>query len=401
MKILLVIFKNVEAYGLRILHSILSSDYECKMLFINEYNTDLIIQVIKEFNPQIIGFSLVTVNFTYYKSIYSLLRQIGNFKIILGGWHPTLQPNECLSYCDIVCRGEGESIIKEIISDIENDSYQQEYIGHRVEKLNFPLPLLDKVSWSFVIEDNKIKNFDPLFNNSRYGIMIGRGCSRECTYCSNSYMKKLYPQWNKIRYRNYDTVLKELKWVTGKIPSIKTINFYDEIFKPPKEGRFDFFSRYKKEIGLPFYCLFYPGSCSEELAKELKESGLVGVWLGVQSGSQQIREKIFNRRGSNKKILEQAEIFARNNIDVRYDFIFDNPFETEKEMEETRKLIKQLPKPHSFNIFRLKFFPNTKLTQMAISSGLIGEKDIQSRFDDIVWGDIVSSEEIDKYIGGI
>jgi hypothetical protein len=95
MKILLCIFENPEAMGLRILHSIVVNKYgTCKLLFINEYNIKLILEAIRDFQPDVLGFSLVSANWDYYRIVYPFIRKAGKFKIILGGWFPTLSPDE-------------------------------------------------------------------------------------------------------------------------------------------------------------------------------------------------------------------------------------------------------------------------------------------------------------------
>jgi radical SAM superfamily enzyme YgiQ (UPF0313 family) len=395
MKILFCIFENSEALGLRILHSIVASKYgTCKLLFINEYNIKLILEAIRDFQPDVLGFSLVSANWDYYKIAYPFIRKAGKFKIILGGWFPTLSPDECKSYCDVVVRGEGERVIIQVLEDIKENKYLREYIGPRADTKNQPFPLLDNNSnrpgyWSSVIENWKLEERDPIFQNYRYGISIGRGCPHSCTYCSNNYMKNLYPNCGKIRFRDYENVFSELLWVKKKLNNLTTIVFFDEIFMPPKEGRAEFFQNYKKAINFPFYALFYPGTCTDEFAKELKQAGLAGVWLGVQSGSERIRKEIFNRYGSNERILKQAQIFSQNNINARYDFIFENPFDTVETLEETRNLIKQLPGPNTINAFRMKFFPNTEITKMALKAGLTDKEDMKRRLSE-TWRDILN-----------
>jgi radical SAM superfamily enzyme YgiQ (UPF0313 family) len=118
------------------------------------------------------------------------------------------------------------------------------------------------------------------------------------------------------------------------------------------------------------------------MVKLLKESGIVGAWIGVQSGSERVRKEVFKRYHSNKSIIKQAEIFKKYDINVRYDFIFDNPFETEEEHKETLDLMRNLPRPCSFNIFSLKYFPNTDITRMALDKGIITEMDIENQLKD-------------------
>jgi radical SAM superfamily enzyme YgiQ (UPF0313 family) len=246
----------------------------------------------------------------------------------------------------------------------------------------YPIPLIDS-NYCYFIENNKINKEDPYLRNTRYGTSIGRGCPFACTYCSNSYMEnEIYPkQWSKIRYRDITHVMKELKQAKTKMPNLKCINFYDEIFIPKKEWVESFFNQYKKEINLPFYCMFFPGTCKEELIKIMKDAGLAGVWLGVQSGSERVRKEVFKRYYTNEVVLEQANLFSKYGISVKYDFILDNPFETKEEYEESIKLMAQLPQPKSFNFFSLKFFPHTEITEMALKAGYITQEDLDDQLN--------------------
>jgi radical SAM superfamily enzyme YgiQ (UPF0313 family) len=109
---------------------------------------------------------------------------------------------------------------------------------------------------------------------------------------------------------------------------------------------------------------------------------LKGIWIGVQSGSPRVRNDVFKRRYSNEQIINQARIFHKYGVSVRYDFIFDNPFETFEESLESIFMMMQLPQPFSLNLFSLKYFPNTEITEMARRSGFITEGDIDDNRDD-------------------
>ncbi len=400
MKVLFCIFGNVRAYGMRLLHAILQdAKFDCRLLFIQERNFSLIAEAIGRFNPDVVGFSLVSPNFAYYKRIYPALRALGSFKILVGGWHATLEPESCAPYADIVCRGEGEDIILQILSDVSRGQAEAVYIGSRTDVTKLPAPKLSSANNSSVCvaENGRLDNHDPLLTSGQYDTMIGRGCPHRCTYCSNSFMKVLDPSWSKIRFNPYDQVLEELINAKGVMqPHINKIAFYDEVFMPPRVGRSQFFDDYKHFVNLPFYVLFYPGACSDELAAQLKTAGLDGIWCGVQSGSERVRREVFGRPGSNKFILRQADIFSKYGIKARYDFIFDNPFETKEEQEETKALIRLLPQPHSINVFRLKFFPNTELTKKALKMGLITEDQAYEAMNHLIGETVNSLEELEQ-----
>lgn len=424
-KILLVSFYNDEAYGLRLLHSALTEkEFDTKMLFIklssqkkeihkeklissysSEFNVitekeeEILVRFLTEYKPKLIGFSLVSPHFELYKKIYHKIKNIGDFKILLGGWQVSLNPEQCIEYADILCLGEGEEILPELVQSLSNNIslcnisniwYKEgdKIIKNSVKPLvknidKFPYPIINNAQ-SFVLEDNQLVQNEPYMQNSRYGVMTTRGCPFACTYCSNSFMaEKIYSkEWSKTRYRSLENVMDELNYVKEKLPNIKKINFYDEVFLPEKHLGFEFFKRYVKEISLPFYCMFYPGTCNDELAKQLKDSMLAGVWLGIQSGSYRIRKDIYKRNYTNEQLFKQIDIFHRNQIDVRYDIIMNNPFESFNETLETIDLLLALPEPFSVNLFSLKFFPNTEITKMALENGIITYDEVNDQLKD-------------------
>ncbi len=413
-KILLVSFYNDEAYGLRQLHAILSNrGYDARMLFAKNRIQDcftgqlnnvtpkeesLLADFIIKFKPDVIGFSLVSSNFSLYKRIFKRIRALGNFKIILGGWQATLNPENSLEYADIVCIGEGEDTLSETIellysaqpiNNVKNLCFKADGkiiknpVRPLVQDLSlYPVHVFNN-SVAYFIESDEIVQKDPYFDNTRYGTMIGRGCPYSCTYCSNSFMAEhIYPgHWSRMRYRSVDHVMLELRGAKKNLPKLERINFYDEVFLPKMDWAKEFVYKYKEEIALPFYCMFYPGTCSDDMAKLLKSSLLAGVWLGIQSGSERVRREVFKRNYSNSVVREQVNIFHKYGIPVKYDFIFDNPFETFEESLESISLLLDFPEPFSVNLFSLKYFPNTKITEMALEAGKIKERDLNDRLN--------------------
>ena len=87
-------------------------------------------------------------------------------------------------------------------------------------------------------------------------------------------------------------MMAELISVKESLPIIERINFYDEVFVPNKVWLNEFTERYEAEIDLPFYCMFYPGTCNDETAKLLKEAGLAEFGLGFNLGQKE-SEKIY------------------------------------------------------------------------------------------------------------
>lgn len=415
MKVLIVSFYNTEAYGVRSLHaSVVRSGHDAKMLFfkmethsyekalkkglnkginsVTEKEIALFVSYVRDWSPDIVAFSLVSSHFHSFQTLSEAIRPLGK-TIIVGGWGASLNPERCIAFADYLCIGEGENALCELLqrleqgidaSDVQNFWINQNGIvfKNHVRPLNqqlqdTPIPIFSNETACY-IEDNRLVFEDPYFTNDRYGTFVGIGCPFSCTYCSNVVMAtQIYPkEWCHIRFHGTDRMKSEILEVKNKLHNIQIIDFYDEVFSPSIEWAAEFFAWYKKEIGIPFCCTFFPGKCSDALCQILANAGMKKVWLGVQSGSKRVRSQVFKRFYENEQVLNQARIFAKYGVVARYDFIFDNPFETFEESLESIGLMLQFPQPFSVNQFSLKFFPHTEITNMALKKGYIGENDL-------------------------
>lgn len=114
-----------------------------------------------------------------------------NIKVILGGIHVSMLPDEALKYSDSVVIGEAEGIWHKVIQDFENNSLSSKYIGPRLDLENFSIkPRRDLLHPSYI------------WNT----VQTSRGCPFDCYFCSVSkYLGKRY------RQRKPEDVLAELE----------------------------------------------------------------------------------------------------------------------------------------------------------------------------------------------
>ena len=98
--------------------------------------------------------------------------------------------------------------------------------------------------------------------------------------------------------------------------------------------------------------------------------------IGIQTGSDKIRNQVFTRRGTNDEIIELTNEISKFNISIRYDLILDNDFETKETLKECVALILKLPKPVIFNTFSLQHFPDYPMTKLAIEAGHITAEEL-------------------------
>jgi len=316
--------------------------------------------------------------------------------VIWGGIHPTVRPEECLKYADMVCIGEGELSLLELVDKMKKapDSTSIEGIwfkrnGHiiknpirnLIEDID-SLPIEDLNIQDYLVLDNgKLTHVDQYkyYNQKQYSIFTARGCYYNCTYCANSYLKKLYGNKNFVRRRSVPHFIKELKEVTAKYDNIKRIWFDDDSFliRPIKEFKL-FKELYKKEINLPFTCLCTPKEAQKEKMELLISAGMSTIKLGIQSTTPRILA-LYKRPCVKEDILKANKIIKEANkgkarVVFHYDVILENPYETDEDLIGCLKFLMLLPPPFIISYFKLAFFPGMEITEKAKRDGILTDE---------------------------
>lgn len=348
-------------------------------------------------SSDIIGISLMSCHFDNAVNITKYLKEL-NKSIIWGGIHPTISPYECLEYADMVCIGEGENSIVELlnymqespgedilISGILAGEEQQISAGKKIENLNdLGFPDYDMDHQYVLYKDNIMELNNIILSecfDGRYRTSFSRGCVSSCTYCCNNVLKRIYGNRTQpIRWRSIDNQIAELKWAITNLDNISKIEFSDDTFLARPYSQIEEFAlKYKKEIGLPFILLSTPLAISYDKLKVLADAGMYNIGIGIQTVYEPVR-KLYKRNESIEHIITASEIIDKvskeNNkpIIVRYDFITDNPWGGEIETEDNIRFAMTLKKPRQIRIFSLVFYHGTQLYEKAKSEGLIKDE---------------------------
>ena len=127
MKILLV-EPNIEGYALMpsmalaVLKSFINNKTKHRaeiadFLFHKKEWREYLFHKIKKFNPDIIGFSIMSFNYSQALKMAGFIKKNFNMKIIFGGVHAILMPEQTLKNkeVDMVCACEGEYVLKELM----------------------------------------------------------------------------------------------------------------------------------------------------------------------------------------------------------------------------------------------------------------------------------------------
>jgi len=155
---------------------------------------------IKSERPAIIGFSATTSQFYYLSDIVKCIRTISDATIICGGTHPTLKP-DCIfeiPELDGIVRGEGEfpmiDIAENIASGRDISNIANSWIRKKGEIIKNDLRPLIKNLNQLPFPDKDSLDYQKMLDQEK-GInrfIFSRGCTFNCTYCSNKALRELY-----------------------------------------------------------------------------------------------------------------------------------------------------------------------------------------------------------------
>lgn len=127
----------------------------------------------------------------------------------------------------------------------------------------------------------------------------------------------------------------------AKIESLKSVHFIEDTFNIPKERfkktlKMMIKNQYKFSWHSYFRCQF----ADREAVELMKESGCEGVYLGLESGNDQILKNM-NKNASVEKYLEGIALLKEYDILMHGNFIIGFPGETHETVQDTIKLIKE------------------------------------------------------------
>lgn len=334
---------NVEHLGIQYLASVLI-DYHYNVAIIDGVLMELVVdeleeEIIENINSRIIAFTCEQDNWAItYRMIKKLKNNEFKGKILLGGYFPTFAYDLIMDKhpeIDYIIRGEGEKSILALMRYIDNQ-ISIESIEGLVYRVN-----LD-------VKKNEVGNrisFKELFRPSRENIKKSgtscavsgsRGCYANCTFCSINEFYKLHSETGWIGRKAIDIVneLNDL-FIDFKISNFHFVD--DNFFGPGKNGidRALEFSNLIIEKKMP---IKYSFMCRAEnvefnLFNQLKKSGLDKVFIGIESGSLSILERM---RKNTTAMQNKTALGILGKLEIYYEigYMMFYPDMTLEELEE-------------------------------------------------------------------
>jgi len=250
---------------------------------------------------------------------------------ILGGVHASSLPQQCLSECkeiDAVVVGEGERVFPRLLRKPERGVIFAGTIDN-LDELSFPARELFPYK-KYIKQRPYVYAKHRIFTS----MITSRGCPYACYYCCNS---KKDRKW---RARTPDNVGRELEEIVRL--GIKEVHIEDDQFTLDKRRAIAICEHLRHlEIDWTLPNGVHVNTVDRELLEIMRDAGLHQLSYGIESGNQEVLDKI----GKNlrlDKIREIAALTKDVGIRVTCFFMFGLMGDTAETMQETIDFAKEL-----------------------------------------------------------
>ena len=292
-----------------------------------------------------VGISAMTTTYPFAIELARLVREVlPNSKIIMGGVHPTVLPDEVMKeeYVDYVFRGEGDVSLPEFILRNTPDSIPGICFKENGKTvISDKAPLVKNVDslpmpdYGTFPVDEYVKHNELLRSLKGISMIISRGCPYDCSFCSvKETMGRGY------RIRSPRLVVEEMNHLKESY-GIEGIWFKDSIFNLKRSWVEEFCNELiKSGLGMKWQMNTRVDLIDEKQVAMMANAGLAQIDFGIESGSPETLKTL--KKSVDISQIEFAVALAKRYVDVSGFFMIGVPGETEKDIDMTFDLARRL-----------------------------------------------------------
>lgn len=273
-------------------------------------------------DADLVGISAFTSNINRAYEIALEYRQRGT-KVVFGGIHASMLPDEVLPYCDAVVIGEVEGVWQQVIEDFENDRMAGKYVGPRIDFAQKSVkPRRDLIDSRYVF----------------HSIQTSRGCPFNCNFCTVSkYLGRDF------RQRSAPDVLDELQEIEGRYIFFLDDNLIGHSRESRQRAKDIFKGMIELELNKRWWMQTSIDSIKdEEVLKLAAKAGCMFAFIGFETISEHSLKDM--KKGVNLKIgvknyKHTVDALHAHGIGVVGAFIIGNDHESPAYYRELAKFL--------------------------------------------------------------
>ncbi|OGW75966.1 MAG: hypothetical protein A2Z72_04705 [Omnitrophica bacterium RBG_13_46_9] len=301
---------------------------------------------IKKYAPDVALLSSMTPSWPELITLSRLIKDVSSrITVGVGGPHLTAYPTESLSHrcIDFGVYGEGETTILEALEMLRQGKDLHGVKGvisrhdgkvvtnaprEEIDDLDsIPFPAVDLLPYKKYIA---LSVRSPFFT-----IVTSRGCPYSCDFCFQGYL-------GRYRARSPENVVEEMENLVKKY-DIQEIIVFDETFAAEEERALKICELIrKKRLKFNWDIRTRVDLLSKEILVSLKTAGCSRIHLGIESGNQEILQKM-GKGLDIPEIIEKVRLAKKIGFELRGYFMLGYPGETRISIRETIEFAKSLP----------------------------------------------------------
>lgn len=352
--VLLLGFEGQENLGLRSVAAYLIREgVRVRIEPLQERTRDEILARVRCLAPRIVGFSLI-----FQRMLDDFTRLIGYLRehgvdchFTIGGHYPTFEYRQMLESIpglDTVVRHEGEETLLELYRSLDEPGSWPQIKGlafrRKGEVRATPeRPLIaDLDNLPFPLREPEGATHRGIGIRSIAG---SRGCHYDCTFCSIHEFYRRSPGPRR-RSRSPESLVREMKTLYDC--GVRIFIMQDDDMSMQSAQNRQWVGRFLEE--LEANCLhdkiIWRVSCriddvDERLMRRMQVAGLVGVYLGIESGTASGLET-FGKRYQVGDVLSSLETLSRIGLPFEFGFMLFEPYSTVESVRENISFLRTI-----------------------------------------------------------
>jgi radical SAM superfamily enzyme YgiQ (UPF0313 family) len=276
-------------------------------------------------------------------------------KVVMGGIHPTVLPDEALEHADAVVVGEAEGIWPRLVSDAASGKMQRLYrAGKMTDLQGLPKPRRD------LLPGTKGTGYVPI----PIGVEAARGCPYDCEFCSIG--QTLGHQY---RVRPVQEVISEIESIDSP-----HLFFVDDALGLNRNAAKKLFTEM-----IPLRRLWLgQGTVSlaedVELLRLMRRSGCLGLLIGFESVQKETQNEVRKIKNLRIDFYEAIRRFHGEGFGILGAFVFGFDYENKDVFEQTLAFIMR-SRMDCVELRILTPYPGTRLYERLLSEGRLFVRD--------------------------